>query len=399
MRVSKEIAACLPLVAALLGFPEAVSADLTAAIRRAAGKDGVVYAVDGRDRVLVDLGGERSFVPASLIKIFTVQLAAAELGLDHRFTTDFFLDGDHLVVRGKGDPFLVSEEIELIAAVLAPKLAGRALRGVVIDDSYFAAELRLPGVGRTANPYDALNTATAVNFNTVAVIGRGGEILSGEPQTPLTPLASALARARGVRGEMRFQIGDRPEEVRRYAGELIAAKLRLAGVDIGGEVAEGRAPHGTPLYVHANSRALGEMCRELLRTSSNYVANQIFLAVGAAAYGPPASVEKSVAAARRYIAAHPGLEGLHVVEGSGLAYENRATGRSVSALLKLFEPHAHLLKLEQSTRHKTGTLRTSATLAGYLKTARHGTVRYVIALGGGGQARRWQIVDMMKRGW
>jgi D-alanyl-D-alanine carboxypeptidase/D-alanyl-D-alanine-endopeptidase (penicillin-binding protein 4) len=197
---------------------------------------------------------------------------------------------------------------------------------------------------------------------------------------------------------MRFQIGDRPEEVRRYAGELIAAKLRDAGVRIGDQVTEGRAPDAPPLYVHSNSRSLAQMSAEMLKTSNNYVANQIFLASGAAAAGAPASLGRSAAVARRFIEAHPQLGGLVVVEGSGIAYENQATGHAMVALLDMFEPYQELLKVAEGTRHKTGTLRTTATLAGYLDTANHGTVRYVIALDGKGQARRWQIVEMLKRG-
>jgi D-alanyl-D-alanine carboxypeptidase/D-alanyl-D-alanine-endopeptidase (penicillin-binding protein 4) len=386
------------LAVALLILPSLAVADLTSAIDRVAGKDGIVYAVDANDDVLVDIRGDRPFIPASVLKMFTVLLAAETLGLDHRFETRFFVDDDRLVIRGQGDPFLVSEEIDLIAAALRPKLMHRRLEGVVIDDSYFAQELRVPGVGRSANPYDALNAATSVNFNTIVVVRRGKEILSGELQTPLTPLARSLASARGVKGRVRFQIGDRPEEVRRYAGELFAAKLRAAGIDIGNEVVEGRARPGQPLYVHANSRKLDRVSEELLRSSNNYIANQVFLAVGAAVSGPPVNLGKSVAGARRFIEEHPELSGLRVVEGSGIAYENQATGRSVAALLKLFAPYMHLLKSAEGTRHKTGTLRTVAALAGYLETKRHGTVRYVIALPGNGQARRWQVVKMLQRG-
>jgi D-alanyl-D-alanine carboxypeptidase/D-alanyl-D-alanine-endopeptidase (penicillin-binding protein 4) len=376
----------------------AARGDIVASVRPLAGKNGVVYVVDEHDRALVDIRGDRPFVPASILKVFTALLASRELGPDYRFTTEFFLDGDRLVMRGKGDPFLVSEELELIAGALSAKLAGRALSGLVIDDSYFDPELRVPGVGRSSNPYDALNAATAVNFNTIAIIKRSDDILPGEPQTPLTPLARSLARASRAQGRVRFQIGDRPEEVRRYAGELTAAKLRAAGVRIGDRISEGRAPATEPLYAHHNSRALAQMCADMLETSNNYVANQIFLASGAAAAGAPASLSKSAAVARDFIGANPQLAGLQVVEGSGIAYENRVTGRAMAALLEMFAPYKALLKVDKGTAHKTGTLRTTATLAGYLDTSRHGTVRYVIALDGKGQARRWRIVERLQRG-
>jgi D-alanyl-D-alanine carboxypeptidase/D-alanyl-D-alanine-endopeptidase (penicillin-binding protein 4) len=214
--------ACL-LAGLTFFYAVAASADLTATIRSVVGPDAVVYAVDAQGRDLVDIRGDQPFVPASILKVFTVQLATATLGLDFRFSTEFYLDGEYLVVKGHGDPFLVSEELDLIAAALQSRLVGRKLEGVVVDDSYFQPQLRVPGVGRSTNPYDALNTATAVNFNTIAVLKRGGQILSGEPQTPLTRSRARWLERAGT-GHLRFQIGDRPEEVRRYAGELTGSR-------------------------------------------------------------------------------------------------------------------------------------------------------------------------------
>ncbi len=393
-----QVGRLLVVVAFVLVTAATAFADLTSSVRSAAGRDGVVYVVDAADRALVDIRGDQPFIPASILKVFTAQLAITKLGLDYRFPTEFYIDGDRLVVKGAGDPLLVSEELDLIAATLRPRLAGHAFAGIVVDDSYFQPQVRVPGVGRSSNPYDALNAATAVNFNTIAVVRRGDRIQSGEAQTPLTAFARDLARARGVKGHERFQIGDRPEDVRRYAGELIAAKLRGAGVRIGEEVTEGRAPAAPPLYVHHSSRNLADVCSEMLESSNNYIANQVFLAVGVAANGAPAGLAKSVAAADQFVLTHPQLAGLHVVEGSGIAYENRMTGRSMAALLKMFEPHERLLKFARGTRHKTGTLRVIATLAGYLDTKKHGRVRYVIALNGRGQAKRWQIMETLKRG-
>ena len=67
------------------------------------------------------------------------------------------------------------------------------------------------------------------------------------------------------------------------------------------------------------------------------------------------------------------------------------------ALLHRFEPYRELLRVRRGTAHKTGTLKAIATLAGYIDTKRHGTVRYVIAIPGGGHARRWNVVDVLSR--
>ncbi len=376
----------------------ALSPQLQSSLRRVAGVDAVVHAVDPAGRVLVDLNGGRGFVPASTIKVFTALLALEHLGPDHRFVTAFGLDDDVLVIRGGGDPYLVSEEIDAIARQLAPRLQGRVLAGVAIDDSYFGAPLRVPGVGRSTNPYDAPSSATAVNFNTIGVVKRGGRIESAEPQTPLTPHALALARGLRFERSLRFQIGEDPADVRRYVGELFAAKLRQAGVRVGTLVRAGRLDAAAPLYVHQSSRPLYEVLRAMLAVSNNFIANQVFLSLGAEVEGAPATLAKSVRVARRFLQQHPDLDGLHVVEGSGLAYENRATAPAMAALLAHFAPHRGLLKLEHHTRHKTGTLKSVASLVGYLESARHGIVRYTIALPGGMQARRWQVVEALRRG-
>ena len=52
----------------------------------------------------------------------------------------------------------------------------------------------------TDEAYDALNSALAVNFNTVYAVRSGNKVRSAEEQTPITPLAIAAFRARGPDG-------------------------------------------------------------------------------------------------------------------------------------------------------------------------------------------------------
>lgn len=371
-------------------------AELQAKIRRMAGADAVVYAVDGADRILVDIDADRAFLPASTIKILTAWIALQLLGPDYRFRTELFVVDDELFVRGGGDPFLVSEELEQLAASLAPLLGGRRLRGVVVDDSRFEPDLRIPGVEMSWRSYDALNSATAVNFNTISVARLGDEIVSGEPQTPLTPHGRTLARALRFEKSLRFRVGDDLVDVQRYAGELLAAFLRQAGVTIDDQVRAGKVPPGVrAVYVHANQRTLVDICREMLASSNNFVANQVFLTIGAEAERAPASVARSVRVAERVIERHSELRGIQLVEGSGLAYENRATAPALAALLKHFHPYRDLLREDRGSRHKTGTLKAVSSLAGYLESERYGTVRYALALPGGEQERRWGIVSTL----
>ena len=382
--------------APLLAAPSVAHADLTSDVAAKAGSDSTVYVIDEAGEVLVDHGGDRSFIPASTLKVFTCALAAEYKGMDSHFETRFWLEGDRLIVKGGGDPFLVSEELDLIAAELYPLLEGVQLAGVWIDDSYFEAGIKVPGVGGSEQPYDALNSATAVNFNTINVRVDGGTVTSAEEQTPLTPLAEEVARRRGVKGKLRVNLSNEPTEVRRYAAELIAAKLRVAGVQVGDGWGDAIAPTREPDHLHLNSRTLSEVCAGLLYYSNNYIANQVFLSVGAAEHGEPASLEKSVRVATAFIAKHPELQGMVVTEGSGISYDNRATGPAMAATLTLFAPYKDLLRTKHDTPGKTGTLTVTKSVIGYLDTKEHGTVRFVISLDGSGDSRRWQIIDLLR---
>jgi D-alanyl-D-alanine carboxypeptidase/D-alanyl-D-alanine-endopeptidase (penicillin-binding protein 4) len=384
----------LCLLVALL--PATALADWKADVEALAGS-GIVYVVDAEDAELYALRAAETFVPASTLKVMTTLLAAEYIGLDERFETRFFLDGDALIVQGRGDPFLVSEELDVAAKALKSVLGDRALSGVFVDDAYFEAGITIPGVGGTDNPYDALNSATAVNFNTIHVSVTNGVVTSAEEQTPLTPLAELVAKRKGVRGKQRINLSQSPDDVRRYAAELVAAKLRAAGVKVGPDVGTRAAPDGEPLHVHANSRTVGETCASMLYYSNNYIANQMFLAVGAAARGAPASLAKSVEAAEEWLQKNPELGGFTMLEGSGIAHGNEATAQSFAAALRLLEPHRGLLRVRHGSPSKTGTLKVTKTLVGYIDTKDRGRLRYVISLDGGGAQKRWDIVKRLSR--
>ena len=372
-------------------------ADLSSDVQSVAGKGAVVRVVDSEGDVLLDIGGETPFIPASTLKVFTVALAAEHLDMASHFETAFFLVDDKLVVRGGGDPYLVSEELELVAAGLKEALAGEDLAGIWIDDSAFATGIVIPGAGKSEKPYDALNSATAVNFNQINVKRVDGKIVSAEEQTPLTPLAAQRAQAMGITSEDRINISSDPTAVRRYASELLAAKLRQAGGSVGDEEGAMSAPETAPIYVHANSRTLSEVCHEALYWSNNYITNQVFLTIGAKVHGYPATLEKAQRVAATFLGEHPELAGLTVIEGSGLSYDNRATAPAFIALLELFAPHKALLREKYDTPNKTGTLRVRKSVIGYLDTKKHGTVRFVISLDGKGFYRKWKVLELLRK--
>jgi serine-type D-Ala-D-Ala carboxypeptidase/endopeptidase (penicillin-binding protein 4) len=349
----------------------------------------IVLVVDAKGAELVAQNADKPFVPASVAKIVTAWLALETLSADYRFETRFYLDDKRvLYVRGGGDPFLISEELAALAADLVAKTGKQPITGIVLDASYYPANLRIPGIEDTDESYNALNSALAVNFNTVYATRTGDAVRSAEKQTPITPLAIAQFRARGPNGAGRISLAQDPSVSLQYAGELIAAFIGRAGGVVKGEISTGTVPGGlTPVYVHRQSRTLSEILVELFRDSNNYIANQVFLEIGGRRLGGPVSLEKSLQVANEALAAHGLAADIHLEEGSGISRLNRFTARGLAKVLALFAPHAGLLRGHDGGMDKTGTMDGIRTLAGYRDTSAHGRVRFVISLSSNDEMR------------
>jgi serine-type D-Ala-D-Ala carboxypeptidase/endopeptidase (penicillin-binding protein 4) len=358
----------------------------------------VVLAVDAKGEELVAQNADQPFVPASVTKIVTAWLALEVLGADYRFETRFYLDDKRaLYVRGGGDPFLISEELAPLAKDLVAKIGKATITGIVIDGSYYPADLRIPGIEDDAVAYDAVNSALAVNFNTIYALRSGARVRSAEPQTPITPLAIALFRAKGPDGEGRISLGQDPTIGLRYAGELIGAFIERAGGRVHGQVSVGAVPEGLePIYVHRQSRPLSEILAQLLLDSNNFTANQVFLEIGGHRLGGPVSLEKSLQVANETFAAHGLARAFHLEEGSGISRDDRLTARGLAKVLELFTPHADLLHGHDGGLNKTGTMDGVRTLAGYADTASHGRVRFVISAPGNDSEMRYRILGVLK---
>ena len=361
---------------------------------------GLVLVIDAKGDELVAQNADEPFVPASVAKIVTAWLAMEVLGGDYRFETRFYIDDKRvLYVRGGGDPFLVSEELATLATELVAAVGKEPIAGIVLDASYYPANLRIPGIEDDAEPYDALNSALAVNFNTVYAVRSGDRVRSAETQTPITPLAIAEFRAHGPGGRGRISLSRDPAVSLQYAGELIAAFIERAGGRVNGRISTGTAPEALkPVYVHRQSRTLSEILVELLRSSNNYIANQVFLEIGGRRLGGPVSLQKSLQVANDRLAANGLAADLHLEEGSGISRNNSFTAHGLAKVLELFAPHAGLLQGHDGGMNKSGTLEGVRTLAGYTDTTSHGTVRFVISLTSDDGEMRFRLLRAIASG-
>ena len=322
-----------------------------------------------RGRPAISHNPDAPRVPASTMKVLTALAALDTWGRDYRFTTDFYTDASGwLWVRGMADPYLVSEELDVIAQALRGEGIA-SVAGIGLDDTVFDRDVEIAGRSASDNPYDAPVTALAANFNTVNVVKSGNGVRSAEPQTPLTATARRFG-SQGPAGKKRVNLKERGIAVR-YFGELLAAKLEAAGVRVGDGQRNGAVPAGARrVYTHRNGRPLEAMVAPMLDYSNNFVANALFLRMASPDGRGRVSMAGAQAAMTRFASRRFGWRDFRIDDGAGLSRANRLSARQLVELMEAFVPYRDLMPTQDDdpgVKAKTGTLRGVSTYAGYVR--------------------------------
>ena len=350
------------------------------------GKKDAIMVTGPNGQVLISKNDDRPLIPASTLKIFTSLVALHYLGPEYRFGTEFYLDRDHnLTIKGYGDPLLISEVISDIALTLSTRTS--RINDIVLDDSYFAQPLAIPGVSSSSEPYDAPNGALCVNFNTVSFKKVNGIYVSAEPQTPLLPIVFKRVRA-SKQAQGRIVLSHNENEISRYCGHLFAYFLKKNGVTVSGRIRIGNVRPDTDilLHRHLSSFKLVDIITRLLEFSNNYITNQILIASGISAYGAPGTLNKGVQAAHAYASDVLKLKNFYLIEGSGISRANRITARDLSRVLDAFTPHHSLMRHKGRQYYKSGTLHGISTRAGYIENPDGSLNRFVVLMNSKGKS-------------
>ncbi|MFO0574402.1 MAG: D-alanyl-D-alanine carboxypeptidase/D-alanyl-D-alanine-endopeptidase [Polyangia bacterium] len=382
---------------------------------------------------LFSQSADSPFNPASNTKIITTAAALSVLGADFRYRTallspaaaaeaigsreDGVLTGD-LFVQGSGDPSLTPAGIEELARSLA-RLGVRRIEGDVRLDGQVRSLDELVASGGAAAAYGGGGLLLSRDSYTVRIepgSAGGGASVRLEPASPYFVLHNRVRTVRGKRsrvsvdhsrrddhlevtvtgriGTQRHRLSVRKKLVDSSAWAVATLHRALSdlGITVSGAVRVGPPPSG-PLRVLAEHRSapLSDICRVVNKDSNNFVAEVVWKTLGAARFGLPGTLEKGARAAAEWLAPM-GIDParVHLVNGSGLTYENRLRPRDLSQLLfQLYHDLDLGPELLQSlavggidgtikgrfrggsvglVRAKTGTLNSVSVLSGYVGT-------------------------------
>ncbi len=329
-----------------------------------------VLVIEGKDTPLFAWQDTKPLVPGSLAKLATAHMAIEKWGLSHRFVTDFLIAEDTLWVKGYGDPFLVSEELDKLVPKLKHHLTlsgAPPIKYLHIDNSYFDL-VSVPGRSNAVDPYNAPVSAVSANFNTAMLSNKGGQIVSAEPQTPLTTTAKKFAHTLKKNTDRVNLVN--ADNAQSHFAELLLIKLGWTNVEI--KINQKLPENADLVYQHRNSHDLEHVLRGTLEFSNNFIANQLFLKLGEVDDDMSVSIDGAQKYSNTKLSEKFAWKGHKVDEGSGLSKKNRMSARQIDQLLVALEPHKHLLKkIKVNSKSalvyaKTGTLNGVRSYAGFI---------------------------------
>jgi D-alanyl-D-alanine carboxypeptidase/D-alanyl-D-alanine-endopeptidase (penicillin-binding protein 4) len=246
----------------------------------------------------------RSFAPASTAKLPLTYALLTTLGPSFRIQTEVVGRGDQrgavwhgdLVLIGRGDPTLSRADLARLAALVRAKGIARVTGSVVGDESWFDARRMAPG-------------------------WKASFYIQQSP--PLSALVVDRARYHGA-------VSRNPAFA---AAALFREELRKAGIASGRAMTGRAGAYGLPLAAVV-SPTLAVLVRYMDRESDNFTAELLLKELGAVVARQGTSGAGARIVTRELAAAAVPLEGVRIVDGSGLSRLDRLTVNALVAILE-----------------------------------------------------------------
>jgi D-alanyl-D-alanine carboxypeptidase/D-alanyl-D-alanine-endopeptidase (penicillin-binding protein 4) len=362
-------------------------------IGRASFDHGVVFTRISDGKVLYESHADKLLSPASVTKVITSAASLSYFGPAYSFKTPIFYTGTFskgrisgdLIIKGNGDPFLVSEILWQTAIDLR-HMGVRSIAGnLVIDQSLFDGEVRDESRQNSAktssHAYDAPISAFAVNFNTiqaaVASTVKGAQALISVSPFPMNTVAlngrvmtqngsgSDISASRSTRSNgdvaltLSGSIGEDfgIQKIYRSAGnpsvsasDYLRGFLKDAGVQINGKIGviASVPKNATPLY-QIQGYEMRRIVSGLNTFSNNFIADMLTKRLGAGFASTPADLAQSgtldhgVKVLNKFLKEDVSIKSdFTILNGSGLSTENRFSARQIAQVLNWMEKQAEL---------------------------------------------------------
>ena len=338
----------------------------------------LVQAVDGRAPLLaLNLDEPRN--PASTIKLVTTYAALEQLGPQHRWRTEAYLLGPlqdgvltgDLLLKGRGDPYLIAEEMWKFAGELRAKGLRKITGGLVIDDSAFAPAPRAAGDfdNQPLRLYNVQPNAMMVNFKAFTfhfqpAANGAGVSISADPPLPNLLIDNQLqlvdGRCGGVLAHVEMSVAEDPSEPRvRFSGQyprscgkeslprtalspdayaygLFRLVWEQWGGELAGGVSRGVMPAGHEPFHVWYSPPLAEVIRPLNKWSNNVMADALLYALADRRGAPPLQPADGAREIEQFLRTQGvDTKGLVLENGSGLSRVTRITARTMGEMLQV----------------------------------------------------------------
>ena len=371
--------------------------------------------------------------PASVMKLLTTYAGLEVLGPAYTWKTDALVDGPlakgrlrgNLYIRGSGDPKLTIEQFWLFLKRVRSAGVREIAGDVILDTSFFAPQTYNLAEfdDKPHRAYNAAPSALLINYNAIninlAVDETGNKVRAWvEPAFAALTLVNRVAPDSGYCGDWKERLqlkvdGDgrarRIELLGKFSADcgeknyplsffghqdfargLFVDLWREMSGKVSGEIRAGIAPVSAMAVARMESAPLSEVIRDINKWSNNVMARQLYLTLGTAAAGPPATAEKSLVAINDWLAA----KGMRFAEltlenGSGLSRRERISAKHLADLLQMawesplmpefiaslpiaaldgtMKKRLNDGQLAGQARIKTGTLDGVKALAGYVR--------------------------------
>jgi serine-type D-Ala-D-Ala carboxypeptidase/endopeptidase (penicillin-binding protein 4) len=271
-----------------------------------------------------------SLLPASNEKLAVTYAALTALGPGFRIETDVLGEGQEigttwqgdLVLKGYGDPTLSSAGLADLARQVRAAGITQVTGRVLGDESWFDTRRTAPGWKASFYIYESPPLSALIVDR-----GRFGRFTSHDP---------ALA-----------------------AATLFRSALARAGVHVAGGAAHGVADDQAEPLASVDSATTAAIVRSMDRVSDNFVAEMLVKELGAV-QGTRGTTAAGLAVVTGLLAsAGVPLDGVQLVDGSGLSLDDRLTPSALASLLSVmwtdFEVRLELLA-SLPLAGRTGTL-------------------------------------------